>query len=69
MEICQQKDDIINKLQAAMDVTVENATRDVNAHFYFASSSQSLSSTNIRLHKSYISVYFLLLRFKLIQVD
>ncbi|XP_076616249.1 uncharacterized protein kif20bb isoform X2 [Chaetodon auriga] len=27
-EICQQKDDIINKLQAAMDVTVENATRD-----------------------------------------
>lgn len=30
MEICQQKDNIINKLQAAMDVTVENATRDVN---------------------------------------
>ncbi|XP_049916428.1 kinesin-like protein KIF20A isoform X1 [Epinephelus moara] len=28
MEICQQKDDIINKLQAAMDATVENATRD-----------------------------------------
>ncbi|KAI3365136.1 hypothetical protein L3Q82_010104 [Scortum barcoo] len=28
MEICQQKDNIINKLQAAMDVTVENATRD-----------------------------------------
>ncbi|XP_041818845.1 kinesin-like protein KIF20A isoform X2 [Chelmon rostratus] len=27
-EICQQKDDDINKLQAAMDVTVENATRD-----------------------------------------
>ncbi|XP_070846015.1 kinesin-like protein KIF20A [Chaetodon trifascialis] len=27
-EICQQKDDIINKLQAAMDVTVEDATRD-----------------------------------------
>ncbi len=44
MEICQQKDDIINKLQAAMDGTVENATRDVNAHFYFTSSSQSLSS-------------------------
>nr|XP_033472702.1 dynein regulatory complex protein 9-like [Epinephelus lanceolatus] len=28
MEICQQKDDIINKLQAAMDATVGNATRD-----------------------------------------
>ncbi|XP_039992224.1 kinesin-like protein KIF20A [Xiphias gladius] len=28
MEICQQKDDVINKLQAAMDNTVENATRD-----------------------------------------
>ncbi|XP_044034097.1 kinesin-like protein KIF20B isoform X3 [Siniperca chuatsi] len=28
MEMCQQKDDIINNLQAAMDGTVENATRD-----------------------------------------
>ncbi|XP_040922509.1 kinesin-like protein KIF20A isoform X3 [Toxotes jaculatrix] len=28
MEICQQKDDIIHKLQAAMDSTVEDATRD-----------------------------------------
>ncbi|XP_037610900.1 kinesin-like protein KIF20A isoform X1 [Sebastes umbrosus] len=27
-KICQQKDDIINKLQTAMDATVENATRD-----------------------------------------
>lgn len=32
MEICQQKDDMINKLQAAMDSTVEDATRDVNIH-------------------------------------
>lgn len=29
MEMCLQKDDIINKLQAAMDATVEEATRDV----------------------------------------
>ncbi|XP_034535111.1 kinesin-like protein KIF20A [Notolabrus celidotus] len=28
MEICQQKDDIINKLQAAMDDAAESATRD-----------------------------------------
>ncbi|XP_071318051.1 kinesin-like protein KIF20A isoform X2 [Trachinotus anak] len=28
MEICQQKDEVINKLQAAIDETVENATRD-----------------------------------------
>lgn len=32
MEMCRQKDDIINKLQAAMDATVEDATRDVNTH-------------------------------------
>lgn len=29
MEMCLQKDDIINKLQTAMDATVEEATRDV----------------------------------------
>ncbi|XP_074519215.1 uncharacterized protein LOC141785039 isoform X2 [Halichoeres trimaculatus] len=28
MEVCEQKDHIINKLQAAMDETVESATRD-----------------------------------------
>lgn len=32
MEMCLQKDDIINKLQAAMDATVEEATRDVYKH-------------------------------------
>lgn len=31
MEVCQQKDDTVNKLQAAMDGAVEDATRDVNA--------------------------------------
>lgn len=30
MEMCLQKDDIISKLQATMDATVEDATRDVN---------------------------------------
>lgn len=35
MEMCRQKDDIINKLQAAMDATVEDATRDVNTHILF----------------------------------
>lgn len=29
MEMCVQKDDIINKLEAAMDATVEEATRNV----------------------------------------
>ncbi|XP_031168056.1 kinesin-like protein KIF20A [Sander lucioperca] len=28
MDICRQKDDVINQLQAAMDATLENATRD-----------------------------------------
>ncbi|XP_023262141.1 kinesin-like protein KIF20B [Seriola lalandi dorsalis] len=28
MEMCRQKDDVINRLQAAMDSAVENATRD-----------------------------------------
>lgn len=34
MEMCRQKDDVIDKLQAAMDGTVANATRDVNTHVY-----------------------------------
>lgn len=33
MEMCRQKDDVIHRLQAAMDSTVEDATRDVNTHF------------------------------------
>lgn len=32
MEICQQKEDVINKLQAALDDTVESATRDVSTN-------------------------------------
>lgn len=30
MEMCLQKDEIISKLQATMDATVEDANRDVN---------------------------------------
>lgn len=33
MEMCLQKDDIISKLQAAMDATVDDATRDVTPVF------------------------------------
>lgn len=51
MEMCLQKDDIINKLQAAMDATVEEATRDVykrligtsSCVFFPSSSTQSLN--------------------------
>lgn len=35
MEMCLQKDNIISKLQAAMDAIVDDATRDVNPVFYW----------------------------------
>lgn len=44
VEVCQQKDDIINKLQAAMDATKEDATRDVNT---FITHNQSEAASHI----------------------
>lgn len=54
--MCQQKDDMINKLQAAMDSTVEDATRDVN----------TLYSNCLIIH---IFIFFTLCVFGLLKVQ
>lgn len=43
MEMCLQKDDIISKLQAAMDATADDATRDVKPVFFIGTSSRGFS--------------------------
>lgn len=58
MEICQQKDDVINKLQAAMDNTVENATRDVNTHFLRIRAETISLLINLSIDRKIFSHYF-----------
>lgn len=53
VEVCQQKDDIINKLQAAMDATMEDATRDVNT---FITHDQLEAASHISVVVSHLPV-------------